>query len=245
MSEYSKKEREHTFNVIREFTNPKMCETIENCHKITRCLGLPKQNIPNIIVAYNNRILELEKEFNKVGIDFYDNKECETRFIIENRMQGSILLGKEALTKYFVNLKVSKEQAKDFVDSYKHPTKFQKVFKKAKYEPKKSILNFEQKKNSTQYLKEYITHYNKVANFSIQNDIIEAILFYRILVMRIGEQNFDSRIDTIDSELKKLGYNSIKDIVYEQIEIQNLSLDNINHLNSVAIPAKIITFEKK
>lgn len=235
MSEESIRERQETFKRIREQANGDMCEVIKNCNIISRNLGLGKCEIPNIIIAYNNKIIELEKEFNKAGIDFYDRTQCESRFIIENILQALILTAKSYIDKYIAATSVSESQVQEFMDSWKKPSTFDKIFKGSKFEPKRSILTPEQIKTSRECIANYIKCYDKMYDFTIQNNIVEAILFYRVLAMARGVSDFDSRIDTIDMELRKLGYSSVKNTITQQIDEQELTLANILNLKSVSI----------
>lgn len=244
MNENAKKEKEITFKRIREDISPKLTETIQNCYTLRKYLGLPDEEIPNIVVLYNNKIIEIEKEFNKAKIDFYDREKCEARFIIENRLQGAILTAKDALSNYISVFNISKQQLEDFLNSYKKPSLFERIFKGEKYEPKESLFTPQQIEKSKEYFNIYMNCYNKVRYFSIKNDIIESILYYRILAAQLHVQNFDSRIDKIDYEIQRLGYSSIKKLVLEQMLAQDLSIANINNLESVPIPAKIISFKK-
>lgn len=235
MSEESIREKEETFKRIRGQVNKDMCEVIKNCSIISSTLGLGKCELPNIIIAYNNKIIELEKEFNKAGIDFYDRTQCESRFIIENKLQSLILTARLSIKKYFITVNVSESQLQEFVDSWKKPSTFDKIFKGAKFEPKRSILTPEQVETSKECISNYMSCYDKMYDFTIQDNIVEAILFYRVLAMARGVSDFDSRIDTIDLELKKLGYSSIKNIIEEQIDQQELTLSNMLNLKSVCI----------
>lgn len=236
MSEESKREREITFKRIREKANGKMSDSIVNCNILAKSLGLGEINIPNIIITYNNKIIAIEKEFNKAGIDFYDRFQCESRFIIEQRLQAYILNATNCLTKFTTLLNISKEQVDEFVASYKKPTFIEKTFKGAKYEPKKDLLTLEQKEKARIYLSSFKSYDKFIQNFTIKDDMIEAILFGRILSTTNGITNFDERLSKIDSELQKLGYNSILDIVQLQLETQDLSFSNIYNLISVSIP---------
>lgn len=235
MSKESIKEREATFKRIREQSTGDMSEAIKNLGIIARNFGLEKNELPNIIIAYHNKIIELEKQFDKAGIDFFDRTKCECRFIIENKLQSLILSGKACLDGYLAAVKVSETQAQEFVDSWKKPSTFDKVFKGAKFEPKRSILTPEQIEKTKESISAYMDCYNKLYEFTIQDSIVEAILFYRILAMARGVADFDSRIDTIDSELQKLGYSNLKAVVTEQINTQELTLKNMLNLKSVSL----------
>lgn len=235
MSKESIKEREETFKRIREQANGDMCEVIKNLNIIARNFGLKKNELPNIIIAYNNKLIELEREFTNAGIDFFDRTQCECRFIIENKLQALILLGKSYLDKYLAATYVSEAQVQDFANSWKKPSTFDKVFKGAKFEPKLSILTPEQIVKTKEATSAYIDCYNKLYEFTIRDSIVEAILFYRVLAMARGVSNFDSRIDTIDTELQRLGYSNSKTIIAEQIEKQDLTLKNIYNLESVSL----------
>lgn len=236
MSEESKREKEITFKRIREESSGKMLESIENCNILSKMLGLGEISLPNIIITYNNKIIAIEKEFNNAGIDFYDRFQCESRFIIEQRLQSLILDATNCLTKFIATLNISKEQVEEFVMSYKKPSFFAKTFKRAKYEPKNCILTPVQKEIAMIYLKTFKSYNDLIESFTIKDDMIEAILFGRILSTANGFTNFDERIPKIDSELQMLGYNSILDIINTQIETQDLSFSNIYNITSVSIP---------
>lgn len=236
MSEESKREKEITFKRIREESSGKMLETIENCNILSKMLELGEISLPNIIITYNNKIIAIEKEFNKAGIDFYDRFQCESRFIIEQRLQALILNATNCLTKFIATLNISKEQLDEFVMSYKKPSFFERTFKGAKYEPKKCILTSAQKKVAMIYLNTFKSYNELIESFTIKDDLIEAILFGRILSTTNGITDFDERIPKIDSEIQLLGYNSILDIINTQIETQDLSFSNIYNIISVSIP---------
>lgn len=135
MSEESKREKEITFQRIREEANGKMAASIENCNIISKCLGLGEISLPNIIITYNNKIIEIEKEFTKAGIDFYDRLQCESRFIIEQKLQALIIKANDCLLKYLSTLQISKEQMEEFVASYKKPSFLKRLLKKQHISP--------------------------------------------------------------------------------------------------------------
>lgn len=247
MAIQSKEEyREEKFNRIREDAQGKMCKVIGDCTTIMKTLALPKKDIPNIITAYNNRILVIEREFKAAGIDFYDREQCETRFIIEQYMEGAILLSKNSLSKYFYILSaISDKQKKDFLYISKKLNKSSAAVRKAMKNRQHPLLTNDQMDESNKALNEYLDFYDRVADFTISNDIVEAILFYKVLAYQMGVYNFNDRIDSIDAELQKLGYESIKDIVLEQMKTQDLSFRNIIKLKSVPIQKKVIQFRKK
>lgn len=236
MSDESKREKELTFKRIREEANEKMSQAIQDCNKLSMCLGEGELSLPNIIITYNNKIIALEKEFTKAGIDFYDRFQCESRFILEQRLQAVILNANSCIATLFSTLSVSKEQINEYVESYKKPTFFEKTFKGVKYQPKKSVLTPEQKVTVQSCIRNYTKYNHKIENFSIEEDMIEAILFARILSTVNGITDFDERIAKIDTELQQLGYGSISDTINIQIETQNLTLANIYKLKSVSIP---------
>ena len=238
MSKESIKEREETFKRLREQVNGDMCEVIKNCGIISRNYGLGKldrDEMPNIIIAYNNKIIELEREFKKAGIDFFDRTECESRFIIENKLQALILKGNSCIKQFLAAVNVSEAQAQEFADSWKKPSTFDKIFKGAKFEPKHSILTPEQIATAKQCISAYVDYSNQLYNFTIQDNIVEAILFYRFLSIARGVTDFDSRIDTIDAELQKLGYSNLKAVVTEQIDTQEITFKNLYELKSVSL----------
>ena len=228
--------RAETMKNIRENAIGKMNEVINNCYKIMNTLSISKRDIPNIIVAYNNRILLVEKEFKKAGIEFYDRETCETRFIIENYMQGLILLGKNALSRYIYDIShIPKKNKKDFIKVSKKAKKSHNFLKRFMKNRKHPLLSNEQLDDANNALDEYLDYYNKVADFTISNDIIQAILFYKILANTRSITDFDNRIDKVDSELYQLGYESIKDTLFKQIDSQDLSFANIAKLKPVII----------
>lgn len=236
MSNESKRVKELTFKRIREESNPKMSETIQNCNNLSKSLGEGEISLPNIIITYNNKIIALEKEFTKAGIDFYDRFQCESRFILEQRLQALILKANESISTLISTLCVPTEQISEYVESHKKPTFFEKAFKGAKYQPKNSVLTPNQKEKVKSCIKDYKSYNRKIEEFSIENDMIEAILFSRILSTLNGVTDFDERIEKIDAELQKLGYSSISDVVKTQIATQDLALTNIHNLESVSIP---------
>ena len=212
MSEESKRIKETTFQRIREDANVNMSESIENCNIISKILGFGEISLPNIIITYNNKIIALEKEFSKAGIDFYDRFQCESRFILEQQLQALILQSNECLNEFISTLNISKAQVDEFVASYKRPTFFKKIFKRAKYQPKKSIVTPEQKEKAMSCLRDFKECNRKIEEFSIENNMAEAILFSKILSEINGITDFDKRISKINAELQQLGYDSITSI---------------------------------
>lgn len=206
MSRESKLEKEITFKRIREDASVQMAETIENCNAIAYLLGLGELSLPNIIDTYASKIVALEEEFTKSDIDFYDRFQCESRFILEQRLQALILKAKEYLSSFVSTCDNS------------------------------SSLTYAQKKKAMFDIVNFRKCNRKIENFSIKQDMIEAILFSKILSTANGFSDFDERILKIDTELQKLGYNSISTIVMQEIVKQNLSLSKINSLVSVPIP---------
>ena len=53
--------------------------------------------------------------------------------------------------------------------------------------------------------------------------------------MARGVTDFDSRIDTIDAELQKLGYSNLKAVVTQQIDSQEITFKNLFELKSVSL----------
>ena len=235
MSEFSKAYKENLFKTLRDKTIPEMETVIENCLETRRILALSEIDIPNIVLAYNNKMILLNKDFEIANIDFFDNKTCETHYAIENYLQSLILIGKSALSRYFDSIRsITLEQAQDFVDSYKKPSTMEKFLKKKKYEPKKCILNENQAHETSEGLKNYYDAYKKLAYFTIQDDIIGAILVYKALSYGNG-RDISDRIETIDKEIQQLGYESILPYIKEQEQIQELTLKNIRNIKSVKI----------
>lgn len=206
MSEESKWEKEITFKRIREDSSIQMAKTIENCNTIANLFGFGELALPNIIDTYDRKIAAIEEEFTKSGIDFYDRFQCESRFILEQRLQALILKAKEHLNT-FVSI----------CDN-------------------SSSLTYVQKKKAIFCIVDFKKCNRKIEEFSIRQDMIESILFGKVLSMTNGFSDFDERILKIDTELQKLGYSSISVIVTQEINKQNLTLSNINSLVSVPIP---------
>ena len=223
MSESSTRQKQETFNNIRNDVIPEMAKIIRRCNLIEKKLSLPKHNIPNVIVAYNNKIIEIEKEFSKAGIDFYDPIKCKTRFIIENQLQSYILLAKYALNKYISIINISKEQLDAFVNSYKKPSLFAKVFKKAKYHPKKSVLNPQELLDAKLCIEECKKYYEAIYSFTLKDSIVDAILYYSILLKLNGTDIEYEFVSSIDNELKTMGYPSILDKIKEEFKLQDLA----------------------
>lgn len=214
MSKESEQERSLTFQQIRENSMEKMSNTLDDCKRLIRFMGLGDISLSNIIIRYNNRIIALEKEFTRAGIDFYDRLDCESRFIIEQRLQAYILEAKIYLDTIHSTLNISKEQIQEFVDSRKNkPNFFQRVFLHQKYQPKKSVLTPEQMETVKSAIHKLEECSDKVYNFSIKNDFEEAILFSFILSVANGAtiEDLKKRLTKIDSEIQKLGYDSIAD----------------------------------
>lgn len=211
MSEKSERERSTTFSNIRELSFDKMVDVIDNCNELARLHGLKQERIPNIIITYNNKIIALEKEFKKAGIDFYDNTECESRFIIEFQLQSLIISAFYYINSYMSALAVSENQANEFVDSFKKPSFFEKAFKGAQYAPKTSLLTPEQKQSAISFLKKYVECDNTLYTFSLKDNMEKSISFYRDYVVTQGgvsDKDFNTRVEKIHSELKLLGYDN-------------------------------------
>lgn len=211
MSEKSERERSTTFSNIRELSFDKMVEVIDNCNELAKLHGLNQARIPNIIITYNNKIIALEKEFKKAGIDFYDNTECESRFIIEFQLQSLIISAFNYINYYISELSVSETQANEFINSFKKPSFFERTFKGAKYAPKTSLLTPEQKQSAISFLKKYVECNDVLYTFSLKDNMEKSISFYRNYVVAQGgvaDKDFNTRVEKIHSELKLLGYDN-------------------------------------
>ena len=236
MSGYSKEARKSLFDTMENKTHPDMVQIINDCHNQRRMLGLPEAKVKNIITAYNNLIIELEKTFAKAGIDFFDNLECETHFALDNYLLLSITAATRALTKHNIILStVTKKQATEYVDSYRRPSTFQKVVMGKRYEPMDNILSDKQQKEVSDNIKAYVYFYDKVAYFSIEENIVAAILTYAVLSGGNGINIFPERIQKIDAELQKLGYQSIFPIIKQQLETHKFTLSEVPCIESVKI----------
>ena len=236
MSEYSKEAKKRVFDTIENNAHPNMVQIINACQSQRRMLGMPEAKIKNIITAYNNLIIELEKTFAKAGIDFFDNLECETQFAIDNYILVSISAATIALSKHISILStVTKKQATEFFDSYKRPSTFERVIMGKRYEPMESILSDRQKKDASDSLKAYVYFYDRVADFSIEENIVAAILTYAILSGGNGINIFPERIQKIDAELQKLGYQSIFPIIKQQLETHKFTLSEVPCIESIKI----------
>lgn len=211
MSEKSEREKAITFTNIRESYFDKMVNIIENCDELSKLYNLKQERIPNIIITYNNKIIALEKEFKKAGIDFYDNTECESRFIIEFQLQSLIISAFNYINYYISELSVSETQANEFINSFKRPSFFERTFKGAKYAPKTSLLTPKQKQKAISFLKKYVECNNAIYSFSLKDNMEEAISLYRNCAVANGfvsDKAFNTRIEKIHSELKLLGYDN-------------------------------------
>lgn len=206
MSEKSQRET----NNIREKSFNKMADIIDNCQEISKLLNLEYVEIPNIVITYNNKIVFLKQEFEKMGIDFYNSQNCESRFIIEFKLQSLITFAENYIASYLSVLSISKKQLDDFVDSYKKPSFFDKVFKSVKYAPKTSLLTPEQKHDAIYFFKKYIEYNNAIYSFSLKDNMNEAISFYRDFAIENGvsDKDFDTRVKKIHCELSLLGYDN-------------------------------------
>ena len=201
MSERNERERKKavTFN--------KMAEIIENCHDLLNLHHLKYGAISNIVITYSNKLLFLEHEFRSAGINFY---ECESYFVIDFQLQSIVTAAAGYLNSFISALSVSKEQADEFVASYKKPSFFKKFFTGATYAPKKSFLTPKQKQNAMLCLKKYMECNEAIYNFNLKN-MDMTIEFYKNFAVNNGvsEKAFNARVEKIYSELSLLGYDSI------------------------------------
>lgn len=201
MSEQSQREKELTFKEIREKWNSEIVTTIENCKKLSKMVGMPFTDIPNIIITYNNKLVALEKQFSKVGIDFYDSVNCESRFVIQFELQGIIISAQNCISSYISSLTISKEQYDDFVNSFKKPSLFDQVFKGKKYAPKTSLLTPEQKSNAKSFMDKYIELNDYIQNFSVKDNIAEALQLYKVFALATGVAYSD-----LEKRFEKIAY---------------------------------------
>lgn len=201
MSEQSQQEKELTFKEIREKWNSEIVTTIENCKKLSKMVGMPFTDIPNIIITYNNKLVALEKQFSKVGIDFYDSLNCESRFVIQFELQGIIISAQNCISSYISSLTISKEQYDDFVNSFKKPSLFDQVFKGKQYAPKTSLLTPEQKNNAKSFMDKYIELNDYIQNFSVKDNIAEALQLYKVFALANGVTDSD-----LEKRFEKIAY---------------------------------------
>ena len=198
-------EREQAFiNMHQEI---KVTENaIKSYYELLKLHGIKCEEIPNIAITCNNKIIALENQFKKAGLNFF---ESECYFVILFRFQHLMSEAYTALQDSVSTLKVSKEQANEFVNSYKQPSFFEKLFKHAKYEPKTSFLTPEQKQNIKVLIQQYIGFDNMIFSFSLNTDMENAIAFYKAIAVTNGiitEENFNHRTRKIFQELRILGY---------------------------------------
>ena len=211
-----KREKELKFEKIRNYASPTMFDTIQMCKKLSQILLLGEISIPNIIVTCNNKMVFLKQEFTKAGIN-YDSS--ESSYVIEMYLEALILKGNNALKKYVETLSMSQNQIKRYLKSYKRYCLIKKHFKGLKLKPKKiSMVTEEQKIKSKESLNEYQKWNEKIEQFTIKENMVEAIILYRIISQENGVQDFDDRIYTINAEMQKLGCESVTNTVKAVIE---------------------------
>lgn len=183
-----------------------MTELIENCHELSKLHHLKHEEIPNIIITYNNKMLLLSQEFKKVGINFYNVKQCESNSIIDFQLLSIIAAATHYIESYVSSLSVSKEQADEYVASHKKPSLFKKIFKGATYAPQKSFLTDQKKQDAMSFMKKYKACNDAIYNFS-KKDMATAISFYRKYAASNGvsDKDLDARVEKIHAELSLLG----------------------------------------
>ena len=201
MSEQSQREKDFTFKQIREEWNSEIVTTIENCKKLSKMVDMPFTDMPNIMITYNNKLVSLEKQFLKAGIDFYNSLHCESRFVIQFELQGIIISAQNCISSYVSSLTISKEQYDDFVNSFKKPSLFDQVFKGKKYAPKNSLLTPEQKADAKSFMNKYIELNDYIQNFSVKDNIAEALQLYKVFALANGVTDSD-----LEKRFEKIAY---------------------------------------
>lgn len=206
-----------------------MWDTIDNCNTILNKLGFRTIELPNIIISYGEKYLEIAEQFENAGVDFYA-QQCESRYIIENKLQSQILIGKHEISRFLTSIKIAKIQMENYRKMYLKPAICVEGEKTQEY--RNYILEMPQLIESKQHLEDYKKANEYIKKFDIQEEIIGAILYYRGLALTNGVLNFDDRIDKLDEELIKLGYEKTKEIFYEEIEKQPTGIKTINDIKS-------------
>ena len=225
MSEISNREKEIFLGKILNECNTYINTNIDNCSKLAKYFGLGQPNLPNIAIYCYNKLISLEKEFKNFGINFFDHQNCACFIIIARNFRIMLAKSDYILKNYSKILTVSKEQVKEYVDSFKKPSFFDAIFKGAKYSPRKSILTDKQIHDSKICIKEYLSYCDQIYDFSIPDGIVESFKRYYAYSILSGKKVSDNFVSKLVSEVQKLGYASIKSTLDHEIQILNISLE--------------------
>lgn len=214
-----------------------MWDIITRCNHTLNSIGFNDAKIPNIIVSYGDKYLEIAEKFEKANIDFYAQN-CESRYIIENKLQAKILKGEDYLSKFEVYLNVSKQIIEQEISRNKR-LRIEENKNQAK-PLKEDIRTIPQIITAKKYLEDLIEVDKYIRKFDIQEEMIGAILYYRTLALTNGVLDFDDRIEKIDEELIKLGYTGVKQIYYGELEKQSTGIRTIETIQSKTLDKAIL-----
>ena len=214
-----------------------MWDIIARCNYTLNSIGFNDAKIPNIIVSYGDKYLEIAEKFEKANIDFYAQN-CESRYIIENKLQAKILKGEDYLSKFEVYLNVSKQIIEQEISRNKR-LRIEENKNQAK-PLKEDIRTIPQIITAKKYLEDLIEVDKYIRKFDIQEEMIGAILYYRTLALTNGVLDFDDRIEKIDEELIKLGYTGVKQIYYGELEKQSTGIRTIETIQSKTLDKAIL-----
>lgn len=206
-----------------------MWDIIQRCNNTLNSIGFNDAKIPNIIMSYGDKYLEIAEKFEKANIDFYA-QDCESRYIIENKLQAKVLKGKDDLSKFEVYLNVSKQRIEQEIRKNKRL----RIEENGNHQKaiKEDIRTIPQIITAKKYLEDLIKVDQYIREFDIQEEMIGAILYYRTLALTNGVLNFDDRIEKIDEELIKLGYKGVKQVYYGELEKQKTGIGTIENIQS-------------
>ena len=107
-------------------------------------------------------------------------------------------------------------------------------------EVKLQVMNYQlqYQKLSFDAIKQYSTFNKIIADFSIEKNIVSAILTYIVLLQSSDNSIFPDRMAKIDLELQKLGYQSVLPILQQQLETRRISLEDIPYTETIIIKRK-------
>ena len=206
-----------------------MSQILVNDTKIRKCIGF-NQEVPNIYITLNNKLVELQNIFKYNGISFYVDYDKEGDCLIPSFL-GRIIyeflvdyieLGVDEFSNYIRNQTTYLKQLQQVTSDLAQESVNKKRFytKKSELEPTQKEYQFNLKdelKNIKESLLLYIEKNNNLFKMSLRDFIVDAVVQY------IDKSNYSSSVipslldEYIIESFNKLGLSDLLNELYQKL----------------------------
>ncbi len=211
--EQQKSEKEEVFEGIRRQIG-ELNNGISNLQKLALHNNVLLGEIPNICITLNNKIIEIQKIFENVGIDFYDLKKCKTQMVFNSWINAIITLAMGQLYCCVFLLTPTQEELETYKKAFEKPTLKEKILRKKRIPPK-TIVKLENVQKAKEALKSYKEYNDMVYNFTLEKNALEGLIYLDQLSEKKLKDLLYNSLDEISEELEKVGCQDIKSSFYK------------------------------